>query len=61
MVVLSQTGVMDAPRQLFCCFPIIIAMMHLAKNRVVDLLLSLLCIAGSVIYLGMYVAGWPVV
>ena len=26
-----------------------------------DLLLSLLCIAGSVVYLGMYVAGWQVV
>ena len=60
-VILSQTGIMDAPRQLFCCFPIIIAMMRLTKNRFVDLLMSLLCIAGSVIYLGMYVAGWPVV
>lgn len=60
-VILSQTAVMDAPRQLFCCFPIIIAMMRLTKNRFVDLLLSLLCIAGSVAYLGMYVAGWPVV
>ena len=36
-------------------------MMRLTKNRLVDLLLSLLCIAGSVAYLGMYVAGWPVV
>ncbi len=60
-VILSQTGVMDAPRQLFCCFPVIIAMMRLTKNRLVDLLLSLLCIAGSIVYLGMYVAGWPVV
>ena len=60
-VILSQTSVMDAPRQLFCCFPVIIAMMRLTKNRLVDLLLSLLCIAGSVTYLGMYVAGWPVV
>ena len=60
-VILSQTSVMDAPRQLFCCFPIIIAMMRLTKNRLVDLLVSLLCIAGSVAYLGMYVAGWPVV
>ena len=60
-VILSQTSVMDAPRQLFCCFPVIIAMMRLTKNRLVDLLLSLLCIAGSVAYLGMYVAGWPVV
>ena len=33
-------------------------MMRLTKNRLVDLLLSLLCIAGSVAYLGMYVAGW---
>ena len=61
VIVFSQTGVMDAPRQLFCCFPIIIAMMRLTKNRWVDLLMSLLCIAGSVAYLGMYVAGWPVV
>ena len=60
-VILSQTGVMDAPRQLFCCFPVIIALMRLTKNRFVDLLLSLLCIAGSVAYLGMFVAGWPVV
>ena len=60
-VILSQTGVMDAPRQLFCCFPVIIAMMRLTKNRLVNLLLSLLCIAGSMVYLGMYVAGWPVV
>lgn len=60
-VILSQTGVVDAPRQLFCCFPIIIAMMRLTKNRFVDLLMSLLCVAGSVAYLGMYVAGWPVV
>ncbi len=60
-VILSQTVVMDAPRQLFCCFPIIIALMRLTKKRFVDLLLSLLCIAGSVVYLGMYVAGWPVV
>ena len=61
VVIYSQTGVMDASRQLFCCFPFIIAMMRLAKNRFLNLLLSLLCIAGSVIYLGMYVAGWPVV
>ena len=60
-VILSQTSVIDAPRQLFCCFPVIIAMMRLTKNRLVDLLLSLLCIAGSMMYLGMYVAGWPVV
>ncbi len=60
-VILSQTGVMDAPRQLFCCFPIIIALMRLTKNRFVDFLMSLLCIAGLVAYLGMYVAGWPVV
>ena len=52
---------MDVPRQLFCCFPVIIAMMRLTKNRLVDLLVSLACIAGSVAYLGMYVAGWPVV
>ena len=60
-VILGQTGVMDAPRQLFCCFPVIIALTRLTKNRWIDLLLSLLCIAGSVFYLGMYVAGWPVV
>ena len=60
-VLLSQTAIPDAPRQLFCCFPIIIAMMRLTKNRIVDLLVSLLCIAGSICYLGMYVAGWPVV
>ena len=60
-VILSQTGVMDAPRQLFCCFPVIIVIMSLTKNRLVDLLASLVCIAGSVAYLGMYVAGWPVV
>ena len=61
VVILSQTAVMDAPRQLFCCFPIIIAVMRATKNRWVDLLVSLLCIAGSVAYMGMYVAGWPVV
>ena len=61
VVILSQTGVMDAPRQLFCCFPLIIAMMRLTKNRWIDLLMSLLCLAGSVAYLGMFVAGWPVV
>lgn len=60
-VILSQTGVMDAPRQLFCCFPVIIALMRSTRNRLMDLLLSLLCMAGSVVYLGMYVAGWPVV
>ncbi len=60
-VILSQTGVMDAPRQLFCCFPVIVVIMSLTKNRLVDLLASLVCIAGSVAYLGMYVAGWPVV
>ena len=60
-VILSQTGVIDAPRLLFCCFPIIIAMMKLTKNRFVDLLMSLLSITGMVAYLGMYVAGWPVV
>jgi hypothetical protein len=59
-VILSQTGVPDVARQLFCCFPILIALMQLTKNRLVDLLLSLLCIAGSVAYLGMYVAGWPI-
>lgn len=60
-VLLNQSAVMDAPRQLFCCFPVILAMMRLTRNRWVGLLLSLLCMAGSVIYLGMYVAGWPVV
>ena len=60
-VIFSQTAVIDGPRQLFCCFPVIIALMRLTKNRLVDLLVSLLCIAGSVAYLGMYVAGWPVV
>ena len=60
-VILSQTGVMDAPRQLFCCFPLIIALMRATRNRLMNLLLSLLCIAVSVAYLGMYVAGWPVV
>lgn len=61
VILFSQTGVMDAPRQLLCCFPLIIALMRMTKNRFVNLLMSLLCIAGSVIYLGMYVAGWPVV
>ena len=60
-VIFSQTAIMDGPRQLFCCFPIIIAMTCLTKNRFVDLLMSLLCIAGTAAYLGMYVAGWPVV
>lgn len=60
-VIFSQTAVMDAPRQLFCCFPIIIAAMAMTKRRILDLLLSLLCIAGSLAYLGMYMAGWPVV
>lgn len=60
-VIFSQTGVMDAPRQLFCCFPVIIALMRLTKKRFIDLVVSLLCIAGCVAYLGMYVAGWPVV
>ena len=60
-VILSQTGVMDAPRQLFCCFPIIIALMRLTRNRYVDWCMSILFIIGSIAYLGMYVAGWPVV
>ena len=60
-VIFSQTGVMDGPLQLYCCFPIIIALMRFTKNRLLNLLMSLLCIAGSVFYLGMYVAGWPVV
>ena len=60
-VILSQTGIMDAPRQLFCCFPIIIALTRFTKNRYVDWCLSMLCIIGSIAYLGMYVAGWPVV
>lgn len=60
-VVFSQTGILDGPRQLFCCFPVIVALARLSKNRLFTLLLSLLCIAGSVVYLGMYVAGWPVV
>ena len=60
-VILSQTGAMDVPRQLFCCFPVIIAATLVTKHRVLNLLLSLICIAGSVAYLGMYVAGWPVV
>ena len=59
--IFSQTGVLDAPRQLFCCFAIFIAMMRATKNRAMDWLLSLLCIAGSVVYLGMFVAGWQVV
>lgn len=59
--ILSRTQVMDAPRQLFCCFPVVVTTMRLTRSRWVDALVSLLCIAGSVIYLGMYVAGWPVV
>ncbi len=59
--ILSQTGVLGVPRQLFCCFPVIMAMMRITKHRWADLLMSLLSIAGSAIYLGMYVAGWQVV
>lgn len=61
VLVFSQTGVTDAPRQLFCCFPIIIAVMGSTRRRLISLLTSLLCMAGSIAYLGMYVAGWPVV
>ena len=60
-VIYSQTGILDGPRQLFCCFPLLIALTAVARNHWINLLLSLLCIAGSIAYLGMYVAGWPVV
>ena len=61
VMILSQTGVIDAPRQLFCCFPVILGMVKLTKDRTIGLLVSLLCILGLILYLGMYVAGWPVV
>jgi len=61
VMILSQTGVVDAPRQLFCCFPVILGMVKLTKDRMIGLLVSLLCIVGLILYLGMYVAGWPVV
>lgn len=61
LMILSQTGMIDAPRQLFCCFPVILGMVKLTKTRPIGILVSLLCILGFVLYLGMYVAGWPVV
>ena len=61
LLIFSRTGVLDGPRQLFCCFPVILSLVYLAKKgRLLTWVLSLLSIGSLAIYLGMYVAGWPV-
>ena len=56
----SATSLPSLPRQLFLCFPGVLAFVTLTRRRWLDWLLLLLCFIGLIGYLGMYVAGWPV-
>lgn len=60
LLTLSTTGLTSLPRALFACFPTILTMASLTRNRWADWLLLLLGLLAMVAYLSMYVLGWPV-
>lgn len=60
LVTLSTTGFTALPRTLFACFPVVLSMTSLTRNRWADWLILFLCLIAMVVYLSMYVLGWPV-
>lgn len=60
LITLSTTGFTALPRTLFACFPTVLSMTSLTRNRWMDWGLLLVCLVAMIAYLGMYVLGWPV-
>jgi hypothetical protein len=59
-VSMGATWLLSAPRYLTFCFPLAFAMTALTKSKRADVLATVLCTAGFLIYLTAHVAGWHV-
>lgn len=60
IVSISTSWLLSAPRYLFCCFPILMALALATKKRWVDILVSMGCAAAYLVYFYIYVTNGPV-
>lgn len=59
-VTMGATWLLSAPRYLVCCYPIAMGLGLITKRRSVNLIVTLLLLAGTAAYLYAYVNGWYV-
>ena len=59
-VSMGATWLLSAPRYLTALFPLPLAMAELGKSRLADAAMTLLCLAGLVLYMYAFAAGWYV-
>ncbi len=59
-VAVSVSWLLSAPRYLTCCFPLILGLAMLTKKKYVDIPLTIICLAGFVLYLYGFVNGYPI-
>lgn len=60
LLTVCTTGLTSIPRTLFACFPGILSLTSLTRNRWADWGILLMCLLTMGAYLGMFVLGWPV-
>lgn len=58
--VTGPTWLLSAPRYLAAAFPLAFAVVLLTKDKAKDSAITVLCIAGSLLYLAMFVWGYPI-
>ncbi|MNI57543.1 hypothetical protein D3C73_1126090 [compost metagenome] len=58
--VVGPTWLLSAPRYLAAAFPLAFAVVLLTKDKAKDSALTVLCVVGSLLYLGLFVAGYPI-
>ncbi|MDO4543732.1 MAG: glycosyltransferase family 39 protein [Clostridia bacterium] len=60
LMAVSVSWLLSAPRYLTCCFPLILGLALLTRRKAVDIPLTLVSLAGFVIYLMGLVSGYPI-
>ncbi|WP_156123843.1 hypothetical protein [Paenibacillus sp. FSL R7-0273] len=58
--VTGPTWLLSAPRYLAAAFPLAFAVVLLTKSKAKDVAITVLCVAGSLLYLAMFVWGYPI-
>ncbi|KUP22766.1 hypothetical protein [Paenibacillus sp. DMB5] len=58
--VTGPTWLLSAPRYLAAAFPLAFAVVLLTKDKAKDSAVTVLCIVGSLLYLGLFVWGYPI-
>lgn len=60
VIAIGVTWLLSAPRYLTACFPVAYAVASLTEKRNADTVVTLLCLIGLLLYLALYVTGYPV-